>query len=515
MATAEFPRDAIPTSDSQPGADAATRLARNLERLAARRNTQRLLQSIVRALIPGVAVAALGILAHRFYLIDGEAWMAIAVLIAALGIGYRNGMLQKRGSFAAALDADRALNLNDRLSSALAFAQPEAVQRPRSAPSKTDPLSRARAVLFPRLEWQTAHAGAATLMVPALVHEAATRSEHLDAKVLYPARFDRRAQILTGLSVLLIAFTLMPDNTYFLSREEKKLTATLKAEGLKLQAIAKEVRKKPAVQQSEDTKKLTKRLEDMGRKMQRGRMTKLGALQGLGELKKDLQKASQNDRKSDSTDLARMEEALRNNNFETPEAQQMQQELAKGEFEKAAQQLEKLAEKMEKGELSQKEREQAANDLQKAAQALRKQGGAENQAAADQLDKAAQQMRQGSPQNQQKQQDKQQGQQSQQGQGQQQSGKQQGQQQQGSQQGQQNQNGQSQQGQQQGQGNQAGADALRNMAKGMRQNGSQMGNSQSLRDMMKKIEEAENQTGSNVGEQSGLGKDGKMCSGPG
>lgn len=510
MATAEFPRDAVPASETQPGADAATRLARNLERLAARRNTQRLLQAMVRALVPGIAIAALGVLAHRFYLIDGEAWMPIAVVIAALGVGYRNGMLQKRGSFAAALDADRALDLNDRLSSALAFAQPDAVQRPRATPLKSDPLSRLRAALFPRLEWQTAHAGATTSMVPSLVHEAAARSEQLDAKVLYPARFDRSAQVLAGLGILLIGFTLMPDNGYFLSNEQKKLTATLKAEGLKLQAIAKEVRKKPAAQQTEDTKKLSKRLEDMGRKMQRGRMTKRGALMGLGELKKDLQKTSENDRKSNSTDLARMEEALRNNKFETPEAQQMQQDLAKGEFEKAAQQLEKLADKMAKGELSQKEREAAANDLEKAAQALRRQGGAENEAAADQLDKAAQQMKQGNPQGQ----GKQQGQQSQQGQGQQKQGKQ-GQQQQGNQPGQQNQSGQSQQGQQQGQGNQAGADALRNMAKGMRQNGSQMGNSQSLRDMMSKIQEAEKQTGSNSGQQSGVGKDGKMCSGPG
>jgi hypothetical protein len=517
MATAEFPRDAVPPPDGvSPGA--AQRLGHNLERLAARRNAHHLRNSIVRALVPGVAVSALGVLAYRFYLIDGEPWMPAAVIAASLAIGYRNGKLQQRGAFAAAVEADSALNLSDRLSSALAFSQPSAVQRVRAEEQAKDWPSRIRTALFPRLQFQTSGAASSTALVPSLVEEAATRSDSLDPKVLYPTKFDRPLQLLVGASLLLATFSFMPDNTYFLSAEQKQVTATLKAEGVKLQAIAKEVRKEEQNPQNEAAKKLSRRMEDLGRKLQRGRMTKRTALLGMGELKRDLEKAVQNDSKpGSSSDMQRMQEALKNTQFESPEAQQMQKDMQDGNIEKAAQQLEKLADKVQNGEMSQKEKEQTANDLEKMAQQLRQQGGQQGEQAAQQLEEAAKALREGNQQGQQN------GQQSQQGQGQQpKQGKGQGQSQQGQgQQGQQNgqkqqgqqggQGGQSQQGSQQGQGqgSQSGSNALRNMAKGLRQNGTQMGNSQNLRNMLDKIREAENQAGSNGGQQSGMGQKGQ------
>jgi hypothetical protein len=526
MATADFPRDALPPE--APASQAAERLSTNLEKLAARRNAQCMKDSIVRALVPGVGIAALGTLAYRFYLIDGEPWMPVAVVAASLVVGYRNGRLQQRGSFAAAVEADQKLDWQDRLSSALAFTQPQAVQRVRVEKPSREWKSRLRAALFPRMQMQTSGATMPTSLVPSLVEDAATRSSQLDPKVLYPTRFDRTTQLLVGVSLLLTAFVLMPDNPYFLSAEQKQLTKTLQAEGVKLQAVAKEIRKDEKAPQAQETKMLAKRLEDLGRKMQRGRLSKRGALLGMGELKRDMEKAQQNDRRAASPDMQRMEEALKNTQFESPAARQMQRDLQSGEVEKAAQELEKLAQKLEKGELSEQEKQQAANDLEKLAQQLRQQGGAQNEAAADQLEKAAQQLRQGNQQNQQNGQQGQQGQQpgddkkSQQkgqgqGQGQQnqpQQGQQGGKQQQsGGQQGQQSQSG-SQQQQGQGQGNQGAADALRKMAGGLRQNGTQMGNSKSLRDMLNKIREAENQTGSNNSQQSGQ-KQSANCSGPG
>jgi hypothetical protein len=525
MATAEFPRDAVAPSDSLAGS--GQRLSHNLQKVAARRNALRMRQAIVRALIPAVALAAGGTLAYRFYFIDSAWWMPVALIVAALAIGYRNGRLQQRGIFDAAVEADSHLHLEDRLSSALAFSQPQSVQRAQKVATPQDWKGRLSAMLFPRVQYRTAGAATTTALVPSLVEEAATRSDSLDPKVLYPTRFDRPLQVLLGLSLLWAVFTWMPDNTYFLTPEQKQLTATLKAEGIKLQAIAKEVRRKEEqTPKTEATRKLAKRLDELGQKLQKGRITKRGALLGMGELKRDLEKAVRNDRQGSSPDMARMQEALRNTEFATPEAQQMQQDFGNGEVEKAAQQLERLADKLDKGQMSQQEREQAANDLEKLAKTLKEQGGAQNDAAAQQLKQAAKALREGGKNGQQngQQPGQQQGQQNQQGKGQGQAQSQQGQSQSGQQQGQKQQGqqsgsgSQSQQGQQQGQGqgNQSGADALRNMARGMRQNGSQMGNSQSLRDMLNKIREAENQTGSNSGQQSGQGqKQGQNCTGPG
>ncbi len=179
MATADYPRNAV-SHPPDPMADAGTILRRSLDRLASRRNARQVWNALARSLAWGAGLAALLMLAHRLYIVDAEWWAPVAIVAASLVIGWRNGTLRRAGAFDAALDADRALGLQERLSSAIAFAQPDLVRQTRSLQTMQTPLSRVRSMLFPRADYYTASAATPTQLVPALVQDAAARANGLD-----------------------------------------------------------------------------------------------------------------------------------------------------------------------------------------------------------------------------------------------------------------------------------------------------------------------------------------------
>lgn len=486
MASAGYPRDTRFTLDAtvNPSHDSVVVLRHNLDRLAARRNQQRLWQALAQSAVWGVGAATLLVLAYRCYLLDGEWWEPLLIIGAALIIGYRNGLLRRSGAFDAALDADRSLDLQERLSSAFAFIQPDAVRRRNQSPTHANIFARLGAAILPRVSYVTSATPLTTHLVPALVQDAAARSMELDPKKLYPTRLDRNAKLLLLFSLLLAIFCLMPNIEWFRTAQQRHIASILQQQGKQLEAIAKVVHNRKDDKDPE-TKDLAKRLSALARKLQRGRMTKKTALVEMGQLHKDLEKAAQNGQKSNSTSSEQMQEELRNMQMQTPEGQQMKQELERKNFEAAAKQMEKLADRLDKGDVKPAEREKMAKDLEKAAQALRKQGGQQNEQAAKQLEQAAQNLRQ------QQQQGNKQGKQGQQNQG----GKNQQNPKQGGSQ-QQPQNGQAK-------GQAGAASALRQMANGLRQGGSQSGSSQGLRDMLQKIQQSEKDTGENNSGQSG------------
>ncbi|HEX8237022.1 MAG TPA: hypothetical protein VF600_13775 [Abditibacteriaceae bacterium] len=516
MATAQFPREAVPQPNSS---ETILTLRRSLDSLAARRNTQQMAICVARAAVVGVGLAALLMLAHRFYLVDAPWWSPVVLVVAALLIGVRNGAVARAGAFDAALDADRVLGLDERLSSALAFAQPELVRRAQRHPYGSDPMARIRSVLFPRVTYRTAHVGAATPLVPALVEDAAARARGLDPKRVYPISFDRTAKALAAVTVAFVAFSLMPNIDWMRSPEQRALAGVLNRQGKELEAVAKQVREKKEIEEQAEAKRMAKKLEALGKRMQRGRMSKKEALLSMGQLRQELEKAADSKQQNSGGvgNLEQIEQQLQKEAMQSMEGQQMQRELEKKQYEKAAEQLDKLADKIESGKMTQQEKEQAANDLEKAAKALREAG---NEDAARTLEDAAKNLRA------QEQQNGQQGQQKKQGQGQQQKqgqngqespqGGQQQQKQQGQKQGQQ-QGAQGGQGQQQspksGEQSGSGAGGLRNLAKQLRSSGS-MGNSQAMRDMMNKIAQAERDTGQNNGQpKQGRVKAGGECKG--
>lgn len=550
------------------GASEGVGLRRTLDRLAMRRNRLRFWNEIARALCWGVGFAALGVLAYKFYLLDGEWWMvALPILLSAL-VGYRNGVMKRAGAFDAALDADQTLDLNDRLASALAFTHPELIRQRRETAPETRFLPRLRAMLLPRPVYATATPTLQTSLVPALVQDAAMRASTLDPKAVYPLRFGRPQKALIGATLALSGFVLMPNMPYLLSQAQRTdAKKTLPETGKKLQAIAKEVQDNKDFKDPK-TKHLAKNLMALGKRMERARMGKKEALVEMAQLREKVQKAAKQGTPEEfKAQLEPAVEEMRHEQMQTNEGRKMQQHLDKGELEQAAKELEKLADKIEKGNLSKDEKEKAAHDLEKAAQALRKQGGEQNEQMAQKLEQAAKALREEAKQQGQKgqqgedakkqggkQQDGKQGQekQGQNGQQQGQQGKKPGEQQkagqngqqQGDKQGQQQkagQNGQQKgqkQGQQQGnqqsgqqsgqrsgsqsgsqQAQQGGSQALRKMAESMKGGGSGQGmgssNSPALERMLGQIREAERQAGSGGFDSGPCPICGKMHSGYG
>ncbi len=364
------------TADFSPSLPSGTALENRLSRLARRRNAQKMSRAIVRAAIWGVALAALAVLGWKLHIIpDGPMWAPFAIIGVFVLWGVRNGWLQRAGTFAAACDADNALAWDDRLSSALAFVSPDQVKRQTKIAPQNGALARFKAALLPRFATSTAPAVPPTDLVPALVDEASARAQNLDPRRVYPLPFDRRAQILTALSLLFVGFCFMPEFPLFQTIQERRQVAAMQNAGEKLVAVAKNVRKTENPKAAE-VNRLSRRLEKLGQKMVRGRMTKRAALTEIGELRQQLQKAQQKNSKAQSSAaLPQIAEALRETPLQSQTGRKVQEQLAQNKWDEAAKELEKLADKVQNNQLSQSEKQKAAEDLKKTAQDLRSRGG--------------------------------------------------------------------------------------------------------------------------------------------
>ncbi|HEX9995592.1 MAG TPA: hypothetical protein VGB45_00490 [Abditibacterium sp.] len=494
MATAGYP-----TSLSSPNTSGAA-LQSRLDALARRRNAQKMGRALISAAIPGVALAAISVLLFKLHLIqDGPLWAPAAIVGTSLLWGFRQGLRERAGSFVAACDADLALGLDNRLGSALSFVAPAQTLRATKNEPQKGRLAPLKAIFASRVSYSSAPIVPPTGLVPALVDEAAVRAQNLDPKRVYPLPFDRRAGILTALSLLLVGFVAMPDFPLFQTPAQKKQVAAMQNAGEKLIAVAKTVQKNPAPK-AEEVQQLSRRLENLGQKMMRGRITKRAALTEMGQLRQELEKATKPPKNSGAQNdgSPQIAEALRQAPLQSQSGRKVQQQLAQNKWDEAAKELENLADKVEKGELSQSEKQKAADDLEKTARDLRSRGGEANQKAAEKLEGAANQLRQPQSQDGQSQNSPDKGQK--QGENSQQNGQQNPQSQNGqNSQGQQNQPGQQpQNGQQNSQGQQNNQNQ-QNPAGG--QQGQQPQNGQSQNGQQQNGQSQQNQSGQQGGSQ--------------
>ncbi len=395
MATADISRNSAAAKPLDSPA-----LQNRLSALARRRNAQQMGRCLISAAIPGVAVAAVSVALYKFHIIpDGPVWAPAAMIGVSLLWGARNGWMARRGNFAAARDADDALKLDDRLSSALSFVAPGEIRQTQRVKHDDTRLGRLKGALLPQSKVSVGHAMPATNLVPALVGDAATRAAALDPRKVYPLRFDRRAQILTGLSLAFIGTLFLPDNPITMSATEKKERAAIIKEGEKLVAVSKEIRKEDKPK-PEEVKELNKRLDKLGKKMARGRLTKRAALTEIGELKKKLEDNQKPGNQGRSGSLPQIPEALKQTPMQSDVGRKVQKDMQENKFGEAAKELDKLADRLDKGQVGEKEKKDIANDLDKVAKDLESRGGEANKEAAQKLKDAANQLRQekqGSP----------------------------------------------------------------------------------------------------------------------
>ena len=390
MATADISRNSAAASQTQN----SPVLQSKLGALARRRNAQQMGRALISAAIPGVGVAAVSVALYKFHIIaDGPVWALAAMIGISLLWGARNGFLARRGHFVAARDADDALKLDDRLSSALSFVAPAEIRQTRRVAADNSRLGRLKGALLPQTQVSTGHAMPETNLVPALVGDAATRAASLDPRRVYPLRFDRRAQILTVLTLAFVGTLFLPDNPILLGATQKKERQAIMKEGEKLVAVAKEIRKddKP---KPEEVKELNKKLDNLGKKMARGRLTKRAALTEIGELKKKLEDNQKPGNQGKSGSMPQIPEALRQTPLQSEVGRKVQKDLQENKFDEAAKELDKLADRLDKGAVGEKEKKDIASDLDKVAKDLESRGGAANKEAAQKLKDAANQLRQ-------------------------------------------------------------------------------------------------------------------------
>ena len=390
MATADISRNS--TSASPPHSSPV--LQRKLAALARRRNAQQMGRALISAAIPGVAVAALSVALYKFHIIaDGPVWAPAAMIGASLLWGARNGFLARRGNFVAARDADVALKLDDRLSSALSFVAPADIRQTRRIANDNTRLGRVKSVFLPQSKISIGHAMPETNLVGALVGDAATRAASLDPRRVYPLRFDRRAQVLTVLTLAFIGTLFLPDNPILLSATQKQERKEIMKQGENLVAVAKEIRQddKP---KPEEVVALNKKLDKLGKKMARGRLTKRAALTEIGELKKKLEDNQKPGSQARSGALPQIPEALKQTPLQSEVGRKIQQDMQENKPEEAAKELDKLADRLDKGQVGEKEKQDVANDLDKVAKDLESRGGEANKGAAQKLKDAANQLRQ-------------------------------------------------------------------------------------------------------------------------
>ncbi len=498
MATADISRTPTNSAAHSPV------LQQRLGALARRRNAQQMGRALVKAAIPGVALAAVSVTLYKFHIIpDGPVWAPAAMIGASLLWGARNGWMARRGNFVAARNADDALKLDDRLSSALSFVAPNEIRQTERVKGADSKMGRIKSVLLPQSKTSTGRAMPNTNLVPALVGDASERATALDPRKVYPLRFDRRAQILTGLSLLFVGSLFLPDNPVLMSATQKKERKNIMKEGDKLVAVAKEIRREDEKPKEEEVKALNKKLDNLGNKMARGRLTKREALTEIGELKKKLEDSSKPGNQGKSGSMPQIPEALKQTPLQSEVGRRVQKSLQENKPDEAAKELDKLADRLEKGQVSQEEKKKIADDLDKVAKDLESRGGEANKQAAEQLKDAAKQMRQEQKGQQQQQsggqeQPKPDGQKGQQQNGQQQ--QQDGQQQQG-QQGQQQQDGKK--GEEQKSGQQGGQQ--KDGQQGQKQQSGQQGGQQQGK-------QGQQQQGQQGQSPQGQGKEGKQGS---
>lgn len=390
MATANISRN----SANANAAESAPVLQQRLGTLARRRNAQQMARALASAAIPGVAVATASVALYKFHIIpDGPIWAPAAMIGVSLLWGARNGFLARRGHFVAARDADNALKLDDRLSSALSFVAPGEIQQTHKVAADNTRLGRVKSVLLPQTQTTTGRAMPATNLVPALVDDASARAAALDPRRVYPLRFDRRAQVLTALSLLFVGALFLPDNPILMNAQQKKERTAIMKEGDKLVAVSKQIRQEEKPKE-EEVKALNQKLDKLGKKMARGRLTKRAALTEIGELKKKLEDSSKPGNQGKSGSMPQIPEALKQTPLQSEVGRRVQQDLQDNKFDEAAKELDKLADRLDKGQVGKQEKKDVASDLDKVAKDLESRGGQANKDAAQQLKDAANQLRQ-------------------------------------------------------------------------------------------------------------------------
>ncbi len=303
-------------------------------------------------LVAGLALRKLGLLAL-------PAWAPWACLAAGVCLGLARAAAVRVSDFRAALRADLALGLRERLSSAVLLSE-----------RAGEPL------------------------VAALVADAVRSCQALAPRAVVPSLVPRGAWRLGAGALLAVLFLLLPQYYLGLSPAEVAARKEIVAQGERITRVAQKLRAKQEELKKKELAQLARRLEELGNRFATGRVGKKQALLQLAELTDELKRRQEElARQTSLADIARVAQALRGEVFDSEPLQRAAQAFARGHAQEATTELRALAEKWSAGKLSPAERERLARDLEKLAQALAQ--GQVSRQAARALRRAAEALRRG------------------------------------------------------------------------------------------------------------------------
>ncbi|MDX9973014.1 MAG: hypothetical protein RBU21_08495 [FCB group bacterium] len=277
------------------------------------------------------------------------ACVALGVLAATGWAVYRRPKLLD-----AALEADKRLGLQERLSSSLSL---EGVEGP---------------------------------MVEAVHADARGRLAQVDAAKAFPYYPPRAARWLAVPVLAFAAASFVPELDLF-GLQQKQVEAKAKLETRRVQAerikeLAKPIREAASTYGAGDMADMPKALEQLADQLQSGEITEKQALAKVSSLSEDLQKRQENLKQNMPTPQ------LLDNLAEYGAARDAAKSIQKGEFGQAAKEMQKLAEKMKKGELSPEEKKKLSEGMKKLADSLKSGKMGANPELAKALEKAAESM---------------------------------------------------------------------------------------------------------------------------
>jgi len=322
---------------------------------------QRVQASVVGALAWASAVALVLLGLYKLGWIE-PIWPATA-LVAVLGalVGLALGVSRWPHLLEAAALADERLNLKERLSSALHFLA----------------------------------AGDGSPFVPALVRDAETAAERIRPAEAWPMQVPRSSRWLGLGAAAFLGLTLAPRVVSPVAAQKGAVKRTMRAEGQRLQKIAKDLRAKAEAKDLPTTKKVAQELEKLGKELARAKLSKKQALLKAGELTKKIQDeqkrlAWQNSQQSLAKPLADLKLAK----MESETGKSAARALSDQKLQQAADKLREAAQKLKDNKLSEQEKQKLAQDLKKMASTLQNsplgQAASELAQAADSLAKGDQ-----------------------------------------------------------------------------------------------------------------------------
>ncbi len=348
---------------------AAPALEGSIERIRGRIRLLLAVRWAVLFALGGTAASLLGLIAVR---IAGIAFPLPEVfggllLITLLGAVF--GYLRRVTPFQAAVTTDARLDLKDRLSSALAL----------QAHADSEPL------------------------VAALVEDATRHAGGIDVRAAYPVRAPRETRLLAGALAALLLAVFLPQLPWFQSPAKRAEREAMKVEGARIVRVAREMRKHAEAKKVDLARQVARNLEQLGKEMRAGRLTKKQSLVKLHKMTKELAEAQKKLAGMPAgKSLAKAAEELKKSakdaqaGAQSPEGakrlKEMAEALSRNDMDKAAALLKQMADQIASGKMSKEQLQQMAREAQKMAQAM---SGTQLQKAAQQLQKAAQQMQQG------------------------------------------------------------------------------------------------------------------------